>query len=322
MEALHQLLLERNARETLPFVAIHESNARRLNQIDALQARCEELEHDLIAQREVLDQHASDPQEGRSGIMTHSIAMKNETRLREKLEKLQEELNQKLKIHAEDQASAIQVVKDLAASKDTTKELEKTIKKIQEESDKKDRAMQHLKNELEDAKSRTKLAEQQYVGLKDTIRILQEENDVIKKENRTLETRLVSDKETLIGEMNQLSEMCERLKKEVEMLRSLKAEEDKRKTTSSSFFGISTSESTLAAKSTEETNSRKFNPMITVVVPSKARQAIRAHAAEASCLRYEMPQATEGRCIQICPVPSHFIFLFCNIDTTDRILTW
>ena len=85
MEVLHQLVLERNLRETLPFVAIHESNARLLNQVDALQSRCEELEHDLIVQREVLDLHVNDPQEGRSGIMTHSIAMKNETRLREKL---------------------------------------------------------------------------------------------------------------------------------------------------------------------------------------------------------------------------------------------
>ena len=285
MEVLHQLVIERNNRETLPFVAIHESNARLLNQVDALQSRCDELEHDLIVQREVLDQHANDPQEGRSGIMTHSIAMKNETRLREKLEKLQEELHQQLRIHADDQAMALQMSKDLAATKDVTKDHEKTIKKMQEECDKKDRAMDHLNSQLEDAKSRTKLAEQQYVGLKNSIRILQEENDLIKKENRSLETRMISDKEALVGEMNQLSDMCEGLKKEVEMLRTLNSDENKRRTTS--FFGTPRSESSLPAtvKSTEEEASRKFNPNVTIVVPSKARQAIRAHAAEASCVR-------------------------------------
>lgn len=292
MESIHQLVLERNSRETLPFVAIHESNARLLNQVDALQARCEELEHELIVQREVLDQHANDPQEGRSGTMTQSIAMKNETRLREKLEKLQEELNQKLKIHADAQATALQVAKDLATSKDSTKEYENTLKTMQEESEKKDKAIEHLQNEMEDAKSRTKLAEQQYVGLKDTIRILQEENDELKKINRTLETRLVTEKETLIGEMKQLSESCERLKKEVDMLRSLKADEDKRKSTSSSWFGMSksstgTSNSIPLHNSVDgSTTSRKFSPQPTVVIPSKARQIVRAHAAEASCVRY------------------------------------
>jgi chromosome segregation ATPase len=286
MEILHELVQGRNRLETLPFVAIHESNARLLNQIDALQSRCDELEHDLIVQREVLDRHANDPQEGRSGTMTQSIAMKHETRLREKLEKLQEELNQKFKIHADDQASALQTAKDLAASKDTLKEYEKTIKKLQEDSDKKERATEHIKNELEDAKSRTKLAEQQYVGLKDTIRVLQEENDAVKKENRSLETRMISDKEALLGEMNQLTDVCERLKKEVEMLRSLKSDEEKRHAISSSFFGMSISRATpTSSNNTEETTLRQFSPMITVVVPSQARQAIRAHVAEASCVR-------------------------------------
>jgi len=293
METLYQLIVERNLRETLPFVAIHESNAHLWNQIDALESRREELEHDLIVQREVLDQHANDPQEGRSGMLTQSIAMKNETRLREKLEKLQDEFNQKLKIQLADQATALQVAKDLAASKDIMKDQEKTIKKLQDECSRKDAAIDHLKNQLDDAKSRTKLAEQQYVGLKDSIRVLQDENDVIMKENRLLEGRMMTDKEALVGEMNQLSEMCERLKKEVEMLRSLNADEEKRKTSSSSsssLFGMlaGSRESTPAStvkKNTEDTTSRKFNPQISVVVPTQPRQAIRAHASEASCVR-------------------------------------
>lgn len=295
MQDLYQLVLERNYRETIPFVAVHEANATLLNQIDALQAKCDELERDLLVQRGIgNDAHGvgggSSALEGRGGTMTRSSTLKNETRLHEKLEKLQEELNQKLKLHCEDQASALELAKDLASNKDIIKGHEETIKKLNEERDRKDRAMEHLTNELADAKSRTKLAEQQYVGLKNTIRVLQEENDSIKKENRLLETRLVSDKENMVGEMNKLSEMCERLKKEVDMLRSLKSEEEKR----TSWFGLSSTTSTKASipipekSPPENSNSRKFDPKISVVVPTKPRQKITAHTSEASCVRYEV----------------------------------
>ena len=94
--------------------------------------------------------------------------------------------------------------------------------------------MEHLTTELNDAKSRTKLAEQQYVGLKDTIRILQEENDSVKKENRELETRFVTEKDKLSMEMNKLADVCDSLKRELDMLRGLKQQEEKRKT----WFGL------------------------------------------------------------------------------------
>lgn len=291
MQDLYQLVLERNSQETIPFVAIHEANATLVNQIDALQSKCDELERDLLVQREIFDAHGGGAAggalvgEGRlRGTLTQSSAMKTETRLREKLEKLQEEMNSKLKLHSDDQTSALEVAKDLASSKDVLKTHEETIKQMQEESDKKARATEHLTNELNDAKSRTKLAEQQYVGLKDSIRILQEENDAVKKENRMLETRLVSDKETMVGEINKLSEMCERLKKEVDMLRSLKSDEEKRK----SWFGLSSTSSKPATPPTptsEDSNTRKFNPNVSVVVPTKPRQQITAHTSEASCVR-------------------------------------
>ena len=290
---LHQLVIERNSRETTPFIAIHEANATLLNQIDALQFQCDELERELLARRrEIFDANGGvgtgTLAEGRGGTMTQSSALKHETRLQEKLEKLQEELKQQLKLHSDDQASALAVARELASSKDIVKSLEETIKKMEEESVRKERAVEHLTIEVKDAKSRTKLAEQQYVGLKDTIRVLQEENDSVKKENRLLEARIISDKETMVAEMNKLSEMCERLKKEADMLRSLKSDEDKRK----SWFGLSTT-STKSSTLNNETNqsenihSRKFDPTIQVVVPTKLRQQVTAHTAEASCVRYE-----------------------------------
>lgn len=287
------MILERNARETTPFVDIHQANATLLNQVDALQAKCDELERDLLVKHAADQHHHYSEEEGHPrGTLLQSSALKNETRLQEKLEKLQEEFNQKLKLHAEEQTSAFEVAKELASNKDALIENEQAIQKLNEESDKKDKSIEHLTSQLEDSKSRTKLAEQQYVGLKDTIRVLQEENDTLKKENRVLETRLVSDKEALVSEMNSLSETCERLKKEVDMLRSLNADEEKRHKSSSSWFSLSSSTSaskpsikTAESSKSPEAKSRKFDPKIKVVVPTKPKQTIFAHASEASCVR-------------------------------------
>lgn len=277
MEDLYQLVLERNARETTPFVAVHESNACLLNQIDALQTKCDELERDLVVQREKLGNAGPSNERGASA------ALKNETRLREKLEMLQEELNERMKQNANDQADALKVAKELSEVKDLNVGQESTILNLKEENERKERAVEHLTSELDDSKQRTKLAEEQYVGLKDTIRVLQEENDLVKKENRELETRFVSEKEKLSSEIYVLTDMVERLKNEVQMLRSLKEQDDKRK----SWFGLAavTKENKTEQK-TEEKNdtSRKFGT-ISVVVPSSPKVICQAHNSEASCIR-------------------------------------
>jgi autophagy-related protein 16 len=281
MEDLYQLILERNARETTPFVAIHEANATLWNQIDALQAKCDELERELVVQQDKLE-NAGPSSSGRGA---NSAALKNETRLRDKLEKLQEELNEKMKQHAEDQTNALKVAKELSEIKDLTVSQESTLNKVKEENERNERTIEHLNTELTDAKSRTKLAEQQYVGLKDTIRVLQEENDLVEKENRELESRFVSEKEAMSSEMNVLTEMVERLKKEVDMLRNLKDQEEKRK----SWFGlasVSGKDKGSPEKKIEkgEDKGRKWSTP-SVVLPSAPKQIIPAHNAEASCVR-------------------------------------
>jgi len=280
MDVLHQLILERNARETTPFVAIHEANTTLLNQIDALQAKCENLERELVVQQEKLES-AGGPVNGRG---VQSAALKNEVRLREKLEKLQEELNEEMKRQAEKNASALETAQELAKVKDLNLTHESTIAKLEEDARRKERGMEHLSNELEDAKSRTKLAEQQYVGLKDTIRVLQEENDLIKKENRELESRFVSEKEKMSSEMNKLTEMVERLKTEADMLRTLKSQEEKRK----SWFGLGSSSTSKVAgkRANAESTERKWGEG-SVVIPTTPKQVVSAHNAEAPCVRYD-----------------------------------
>ena len=223
LSEIHQKILDRNIRETTPFLSVHEANATLLNQIDALQLKCESLERENSNQQQQLDEGSP------GGKGSANAALKNETRLRDKLEKLQEELNDKLKVYSEVNVNALQTTKDLSIMKNLNTAQEATIANLKHEHDRKEKAMEHISLELDEAKKSRRLAEQQYEGLKNTIRTLQEENDVLKKENRQLVDRLVSGKEKTSDEINTLNEMVSHLKNEVDMLRTLKVQEEKRR---------------------------------------------------------------------------------------------
>ena len=283
LEELHQLLLERNTLETFPYLAIHEANATLLNQVDALQLKCEALERQNAALGSGVVGGSSNSSTGNGD----SAALRNETRLREKVEKLQEELNVKLKGHQQATMQALDTANALAQMKESNVVLEQKLKILAQEVVKKDKAITHLTQQLEDTKSTTRLAEQQYMGLKETIRSLQKENDVIKDENRKLIDRLVNDKEKTSDEMNTLNEMVDHLKKEVEMLRTLKVQDDKRR----SWFGTpgktSDDEEQVSSKGREDAQAgAKFGTTGTVI-PSSIQAIVTAHNGEASCVRYD-----------------------------------
>jgi autophagy-related protein 16 len=283
MEELYHKVLERNTLETTPFVSVHAANATLLNQIDALQSNLESLEREIVAQQQQLEE--AGPSNGK-GFTSNSAALKNETRLREKLEKLQEELSEKFKKNSEDQAFALKTAAELSEIKDLNIVQEATISNLKGENEREERAIEHLTTELTDAKSRTTLAEMQYVGLKKSIRILQEENDLVKKENRELEVRLVSEKTKMSSEVTVFSEMVDGLKREVVMLRTLKVQDEKRK----SWFGQSAVGNEKVGESTKtnvekgEIIGRKWGSL-SVTLPSGPKQTIQAHTAEASCVR-------------------------------------
>lgn len=199
---------------------------------------------------------------------------------------MQEELNAKLKVHAEDQASALKTAKELSELKDLNLVQESTIANLKKECDRKERAIEHLTEQLNDAQGRTKLAEQQYVGLKESIRSLQTENDQHQKEKLELEGRLMSDKTKMSDEMNVLTEMVDKLKREVDMLRSLNNQEQKR---SSGWFGKLSSGDRKGShdnspKTEKGESSRKWGSL-GIVVPSGPKQIVQAHAAEATTVR-------------------------------------
>jgi autophagy-related protein 16 len=286
MNEILQLLVERNALETTPFVSIHESNATLLNQVDSLQNKCKAAKWEISRLRDEIQDATLSPSGTNSNGNAAAAALKNDKRLRDKLEKLQEELNAKLKVESEDRAAALKTTKEHLEMKDLTITQERSIASLKEEDERAKRAIEHLTNGMASAKSDTKLAEQQYEGLKKTIRVLQEESDKLQKENRELETRLVTDKGKVVEEMNKLTDMVDSLKKEVDMLRSYKKQES----TLKSWFGGGggkTPEKIGIVKSTEESeNSRKWGNF-GIILPSAPKQTVKAHITEGTCVKYD-----------------------------------
>lgn len=307
MSSIHQQLLERNARETTPFVPVYEAYSYLQQQVDALQNKLDDSDQEVAALRQQVHDRCDTStnnkgplQKSKSNIAMQS-ALKNETRLRDKLELLQEEYNTKLKVESDVQADALKTAKRLLEVQALCDSNEKTIVSLKQQVDRGIDAVDRLQLQVQDAESRTLLAEQQYDGLKTTVRSLQEENDALSKENRMFEGRIVSDKEKEADEMNKLTEMIEKLQNEVVMLRTLKQHEDQRKSTSSStkssWFGGSSHKDSVAnaiAGSTtlltkdETTPTRKFGDFGVVVVPTTPKQTIAtAHAMEITFVKYE-----------------------------------
>ena len=222
LESILGLIQERNLRETSPFIAIHDRCNLLEQQVEAGHRKCEDLERQISFQPYASSSSAGLP----SGpSTTESAALRNERRMREMLERLEQELKTKNVQHEEDVDKIEKSQKELKDLKEVHMAQEKSLIQLQEEIDEKQKALDHVSNIVEDSQQRTKLAEQQYIGLKETIRALQDENDEYQKENRQLEQRLVSEKERLSTEMNALTDTVEKLKKELDLIRSQQQED-------------------------------------------------------------------------------------------------
>lgn len=299
MNEIYQHLLERNARETIPFLPIYEANASLLNLTDTLQSKCAAAEREVAALRQELQDSAAMGKGGAKGMSLNNAAMKsalkNETRLRDKLELLQEEYNAKLKAESEVQSEALKTANKLQEVQTLNAAQDRTIMDLKEEIERGAEALTRLQQRVNDAEASTRLAEQQYDGLKSKIRSLQEENDNLQKENRVTEGRLVTDKGKLVDEMNVLTDLVERLKKEVDMLRSLKHQQDKRGNGAiSSWFTASPKNDTKSSSSSGATGgkedsapTRKFGSMGIAIVPSTPQRTIMAHTMEGTCVKYD-----------------------------------
>jgi WD40 repeat protein len=86
-----------------------------------------------------------------------------------------------------------------------------------------------------------------------------------------------------------LTDMVERLKKEVDMLRSLKQQEENRSSTKSSWFTASPKKETIntTGSQDESATTRKFGTFGVAIVPSTPKQTITAHTMEGTCVKYD-----------------------------------
>ena len=297
-ELLHRLILERNAKETYPFQSIHESNYQLSKQVEALQRKLDQSEKEIARMQLELEGSSAviGASSGSGKMGATAAALKNEARLRDKLEKLQDEYNSKMKQDAVDKADALKSAKRVTELQDLNTKNESLISDLKQQLERRDHATAHLQTEVEDSKSRTELAEKQYGGLKLTIRSLQEENDQMKKENRVLEKRLVGDKEKMVEEMNALTDMVESLRRENERLKSSSPPKPVEPKRSTGWFGTSftggggNKESKQPAspppRDTANPNAPKPGSL-SVGMPSMVRRRIAAHTAEGTCIRFD-----------------------------------
>ena len=286
MNEIFRLIQERNARETDPFISIHEANASLLNLADALERRCSVADREVATLRQQLQEAALGKGGNKSGANSAALtaALKNETRLLDKMEKLQEELSAKLSAQSDVQAEALRTATRLREVQDLNTSYEKVMITMKEEIKQGKLHMKRMEEKLKDAETTTKLAGQQYDGLKTTIRTLQEENDALKKENRALEGRLLSDKGKMVEEMNVLTGMVDGLKREVDMLRSLKHQEEARR--KGGWFIKKDLSSPPAEDKIDDNPKRKFGNF-GVIVPAAPKQTVQAHKMECTCVRYD-----------------------------------
>eukprot|EP00559_Dactyliosolen_fragilissimus_P005156 CAMPEP_0184857380 /NCGR_PEP_ID=MMETSP0580-20130426/2543_1 /TAXON_ID=1118495 /ORGANISM="Dactyliosolen fragilissimus" /LENGTH=557 /DNA_ID=CAMNT_0027352947 /DNA_START=72 /DNA_END=1745 /DNA_ORIENTATION=- len=271
-KSISDLITHRNSVETEPFVSVFISNKRLRDLVENLQIQRDNLVVERDAQRDVIEQQ----QESAKG----SRQSKTEIKQREKIEKLHEQLNQKLQAEVEYSSEILKRTTQLTEQRDINSVQESTIVNLRKENERQEQIITQLEAQLQDAKSHSNLAEKQYDGLKETIRHLEDENENLKKTNEQLVGRIVTEKEGLMDQMNQMTDMIEKLKKEVEMLRVFKDQESRRK-----MWG-KPMDSQIDGDEAEKALSRRFGS-VGVVLPTIVKTKVKAHNTEATCVRYD-----------------------------------
>ena len=283
MEDIYSLIQQRNATETLPFLSIHSANAFLQNLADNLQVRCESLERQYLEQQQLVAEQAQlIEQYNADGEKQTSSKIENQ--LREKIAKLQSELNEKLQNEVKLTKDAIESSKQMSSLKTQIEVHESTMSNMKMELDRCNEIIKHLNTELEDSKSRTRLAENQFDGLKDAIRTLQDENEEKTKLNQRLVSDVVTVKEQFMDQFNSMNDTVEKLQKETDMLRSLNKN-------NKGWFGLPRGANTIPIKDTSDHRETKSLDRqwgtVGAVLPSQPQYTVQAHKNDATCVRYD-----------------------------------
>ena len=315
MEDVYNLIQQRNAYETTPFLPIHASNIALSNLADTLQARCESLEKQYYLEQQQLlveaNQISETQDDGEQQYINNnnndssSSSSSGNTRLRGEVAQLHKALREKIKRElttnttTNEGNTTLQTTKEIAQLKEINSTQSSEISNLKIQLSRSTDINTHLQSELDNANTLTRLSEKQFVGLKDAIRELQVENDEKTKLNERLIEEAVHEKEKCAEQLNSMDDMVEKLQKEIEMLKlynknsggggggkgwlGLGREMIK--------GGVGTASATAAAAGGETNNNnnetvRKWGAF-GAILPSKPLYTIKAHREDASCVTYD-----------------------------------
>lgn len=288
MEDVYNLILERNARETLPFLSIHASNAYLQKRVDALQARCESIERSYLEQQQIVAEQAQAIE-----ISTkNGDPAKNEARLREQIAKLQRDLNDKLQNEVKSTAAALEASNELSTLKEEKATQDAAMSSLRMEVTRCNETIAHLQSALENSESFARLSEKQVEGLKDAIRALQDENEEVTKLNKRLVDEKMAERENMAEQFNNMNDTIETLQKEATMLRQY-AKVGK----GGRWFGglsglrgdknLSAANASSLSDDTDSKPQRQWGITARAVLPSQPLITIQAHKVDATCVRYD-----------------------------------
>mmetsp|Transcript_28224 Transcript_28224/g.67253 ORF Transcript_28224/g.67253 Transcript_28224/m.67253 type:complete len:560 (-) Transcript_28224:542-2221(-) len=276
MDDIYGAIIQRNARETLPFVSFVNSNKYLETHVDALSARCESLERQYLVQQQVVAEQA---------LAVEGAPAKNESRLRDKIAALQEDLKQKIESGMQAEADALLASKELLALKEDKDLQDAARSNLQMELDRCNEINSHTQRELENSKELVLLAQQQIDQLKDSIRVLQEENEEKTKLSERLINEKVTQKEKEADHLAQMTDMIEALKKENGLLKQL-AKDAKSKGLLGNLaarLGVPHATEGSGAGNQEK---RQWG-QVGAILPSQPQWTIKSHRDDASCVRYD-----------------------------------
>jgi WD domain, G-beta repeat len=294
---IYQLILERNALETTPFLELIASNTAIHSQSDSLQSACELAKHEIINLR--FENHdIRTATKNCSACNNDSIsttlrfasnsaaqaALSNETHLREKIEQLEEESTKKdveLDRRQTESVSLLDKVSDLHRQ---LREKQDVILHMKEEHTLSLKSAERLSAELDELMTNSKLADQQEEALKCNLRNLQKDNETIIKDNKDLESQLLAEKRKSIDEVKRLNDVIDELKSHIDMLRSVKRVNEPGTENSVQMNGIHG-----PAHINPVSNELNVNNLFqgNGEIPSSAKLAIQAHSAQGTCLVFD-----------------------------------
>jgi len=273
MDEVMMLITERNSIETYPFIPVYESNASLQSLVDILQQRNEDLEREVA---ETVAVNMRKIEDGKANL----ASSKNELRLRDKVEKLQEQLNEKLRTEVESSTSQLRTTTEVVKLMDSISSNESTIDELKTLKIKAEEEITDLKSQLKNAETTASFATKQYESFKEELDMLREESMELRTTNEQLVNRIISEKDKTVMQFNQMNDMMMSQKKEIEMLRAYKEINDK----------VSLEAPTSIEKGNEEydgqSKTRKWGGL-GVVVPSEPKFIIKAHASEIISVRYD-----------------------------------